>query len=67
MDVFKRFVEKVETQLECRVKVLRTDHGRENGREYLSDIFKVLCEENIIRKLLTFLELLDKMQESYIT
>ena len=34
-DVFKRFVAEVETQLEQRVKILRTDRGR----EYLSDIY----------------------------
>jgi len=41
LDVFKRFVAEVETQLERRVKILRTDQGR----EYLSDMFKELCGE----------------------
>jgi len=29
LDVFKRFVAEVETQLERKVKILRTDRGRE--------------------------------------
>ena len=41
LDVFKHFVADVETQLERRIKILRTDRGR----EYLSDMFKEFCEE----------------------
>ena len=41
LDVFKCFVAEVETQLECRVKMLRIDRGR----EYLCDTFKEFCEE----------------------
>jgi len=41
-NVFKHFVAEVETQLDHRVKTLRTDCGR----EYLSQIFKEFCEEN---------------------
>jgi len=40
LDAFKRFVSEVKTQLEQRVKILRTDRGR----EYLSDMFKEICE-----------------------
>jgi len=39
LDVFKCFVAEVETQLELRVKTLRTDQDR----EYLSDMFKKFC------------------------
>jgi len=46
LDVFKRFVAEVETQLEQRVKILRTDRGR----EYLSDMFKEFCEEKGIQR-----------------
>ena len=49
LDIFKRFVAEVETQLERRVKILRTDRGR----EYLSDMFKELCEEKGIQRQLT--------------
>jgi len=44
LDVFKRFVIEVETQLERRLKILRTDRGR----EYLSDMFKKFCAEKDI-------------------
>jgi len=46
LDVFKHFVVEVETQLERRVKTLRTDWGR----EYLSNLFKEFCEEKGIRR-----------------
>jgi len=46
LDVFKRFVVDVETQLERRVKSLRTDWAH----EYLSNLFKEFCEEKGIRK-----------------
>jgi len=46
LDVFKSFVEKVETKLERRVKTLRTDRGH----EYLSDMFKCYCEEKGITR-----------------
>ena len=40
LNVFKRFVAEVKTQLERRVKILWTDRGR----EYLSDMFKEFSE-----------------------
>ena len=40
LDAFKHFVAEVETQLERRVKILRTDRGC----EYLSNMFKEFCE-----------------------
>ena len=49
LDVFKRFVIEAETQLQRRVKILRTDRGR----EYLSDIFKEFCQEKGIQRQLT--------------
>jgi len=49
LDVFKRFVAEVETQLEQRVKILRTDRSY----EYLSDMFKEFCEEKGIQRQLT--------------
>ena len=49
LDIFKRFVVEVETQLERRVRILRTDRGR----EYLSDMFKEFCEEKGIQRQLT--------------
>jgi len=49
LDVFKRFVAEAETQLKRRVKILRTDQGR----EYLSDMFKEFCEEKRIQRQLT--------------
>jgi len=49
LDVFKCFVVEVETELEWRVKTLRTDRGR----EYLSNLFKESCEEKGIRRQLT--------------
>jgi transposase InsO family protein len=49
LNVFKRFVAEVETKLERRVKILRTDRGR----EYLSDLFKGYCEEKGIKRHLT--------------
>jgi len=36
LDVFKRFIAKVETQLERSVKIIRTDQSH----DYLSDMFK---------------------------
>jgi len=51
LDVFKHFVVEVETQLERRVKTLRTDRGH----EYLSNLFKGFCEEKGIRRKLTIL------------
>jgi len=47
--VFKCFVAEVETQLERRIKILRSYRGR----EYLSDMFKEFCEENGIQRQLT--------------
>jgi len=44
--VFKCFIAKVETQLECRVKTLWIDRGR----EYLSNMFKEFCEEKGIQR-----------------
>jgi len=49
LDAFKHFVAEVETQLDRKVKTLRTDRGR----EYLSQIFKEFCEEKGIRRQLT--------------
>ena len=49
LDVFKLFIVEVETQLERRIKTLRTDRGR----EYLSNLFKEFCEEKGIRMQLT--------------
>ena len=51
LDVFKRFVAEVETQLERRVKILRTDRSG----EYLSNLFKEFGEEKGIRMQLTIL------------
>jgi len=45
-DVFKSLVTKVETQLEQRVKILWNDQGR----EYLSNMFKEFCKEKGIQK-----------------
>ena len=48
LDCFIKYLNEVENQLDKKVKVLRTDRGR----EYLSDLFKKLCEEKgIIRQL----------------
>ena len=48
LDCFIRYLNKVENQLEHKVKTLRTDHGG----EYLSDQFKTMCnEKGIIRQL----------------
>jgi len=49
LDVFKCFVAEVETQLERRIKILRTDRGR----EYLLDMFKEFYEEKEIQRQLT--------------
>jgi len=49
LDVFKRFVAEVETQLERRVKILQIDRGR----EYPLDMFKEFCEEKGIQWQLT--------------
>jgi len=40
LDVFKRFIAKVETQLKWSVKILQIDQGR----EYLSNMSKEFCE-----------------------
>jgi len=45
LDVFKRFVTEVETQLERRVKILRIDQGR----KYLSYMFKEFCEKKVYK------------------
>ena len=45
LDVFKHFVAEVKTQLERRVKILRTDRGR----EYLSNMLKEFCKEKGIQ------------------
>lgn len=39
----------VENHVDQMIEILRTDHGR----EYLSEQFKVLCEEKDIRRQLT--------------
>ena len=44
LDCFRCFVHEVENQMEKTLKILRTD----KGREYLSDLFKSLCEEKCI-------------------
>ena len=49
LDCFRRFVAEVENQQERSLKTFRTDRGR----EYLSDQFKELCEEEGIRRQLT--------------
>jgi len=49
LDVFKRFVAELETQLERRVKILQTDRGH----EYLLVMFKEFCEEKGIQRQLT--------------
>jgi len=46
LNVFRRFVVEVETQLKYRVKILRTDQGR----EYLYDMFKEFCKKKGIQK-----------------
>lgn len=40
-DCFTRFMAEVENQLQRSIKTLRTDRGR----EYLSELFKELCEK----------------------
>ena len=47
--MFKRFVAEVETQLDRRVKTLRTDRGH----EYLLHVFKEFYEDKGIRRQLT--------------
>ena len=48
LDCFIKYLNEVENQLDKKVKILRTDRGR----EYLSDQVKKLCEEKgIIRQL----------------
>ena len=48
LDCFRRYVHEVENQLDRSIKALRTDRGR----EYLSEQFKVHCEEKgVIRQL----------------
>ena len=49
LDCFKLFVAEVENQHEKSLKALRTNRGY----EYLSDQFKDLCEEKVIRRQLT--------------
>ena len=49
LDCFKCFVAEVENQHEKSLKTLRTNRGR----EYFSNYFKDLCEENGISKQLT--------------
>ena len=49
LDCFIKYLNEVENQLDKKVKVLRTDRGK----EYLSDQFKKLCEEKGIIKQLT--------------
>jgi len=46
LDLFKRFIAAVETQLDRIVKTLRTDCGR----EYLSQMFKDFYEQKGIRR-----------------
>ncbi len=49
LDCFKRFLAEVENQQERTLKTLRTDRGR----EYLSEQFRMLCEEKGICRQLT--------------
>jgi len=49
LDVFKCLVAELDTQLECRVKILLTDRGR----EYLSDMSKKFYKEKGIQRQLT--------------
>ena len=49
LDCFKRYTNLVENQLNVKIKTLRTDRGR----EYLSDQFKIFCDEKGIAQQLT--------------
>jgi len=49
LDEFKHFLGEMETQLERRVKILRTDRGC----EYLLDMLKEFCEGKGIQRQLT--------------
>ena len=51
LDCFIKFINLVENQLDKKIKALRIDRGR----EYLSDQFKQLCDENGIVYQLTIL------------
>jgi len=46
---FQKYVNLVENQLDSRIKALRTN----NGREYLSDLFRQFCDEKGIDRQLT--------------
>ena len=49
LSCFRQYINFVENQLDMKVKALRTDWGR----EYLSDQFKILCDEKGIKRQLT--------------
>ncbi|KAK9108126.1 hypothetical protein Syun_024137 [Stephania yunnanensis] len=49
LECFKKYINLVENQLDKKIKMLRTDRGR----EYLSDQFKQLCDEKGIDRQLT--------------
>ena len=51
LDYFRCYINLVENQLDKKIKTLRTDQGR----EYLSEQFKDLCDENGISRQLTIL------------
>ncbi|KAG8489528.1 hypothetical protein CXB51_017560 [Gossypium anomalum] len=48
-EAFRKFKAMVENQIDCRIKILRTN----NGAEYLSERFKRLCEQAGIHHQLT--------------
>ena len=49
LSFFRQYINFVENQLDMKVKTLRTDRGR----EYLSNQFKILCDEKGIKRQLT--------------
>ncbi|XP_020100887.1 uncharacterized protein LOC109718850 [Ananas comosus] len=55
LNCFRRYIYKVENQLDMKIKILRTDRGH----EYLSEQFKELCDENLTDRSLTEIELRD--------
>ena len=49
LECFRKYINLVENQLDKRIKMLRTNRGR----EYLSDEFKQLCDDKGIDRQLT--------------
>ena len=46
LSCFRQYINFVENQLDMKVKIFRTDRGR----EYLSDQFTILCDEKGIKR-----------------